>query len=325
MGICIINRLNSTLNLTSVSPINLTTGAQDTSISLANAYGDTKNPYGSKTKNYVLASPNGSNGVPNFRALVAADIPSIPKSKISDLPTIPTVTDTYSGTSSNAMSGKAVKQAIDALDVSSSGTGAGKTLSALSQTDDKISATYQNISITKSQVSDFAHAHGSIANAGSITTNATIANNDRLLISDADDSNLIKRTSIVFDGSTTNQFLSKKGTWVNPLGSQIMQIKQYTLTTTSLIANKVYIFKLPAISGYKAIGIVGYAAGGTESVTKDMYELRLSDDGTEIWYGTGYNKPSSPANNLQVSVLWVLSALAPNRSNGGTITNSGTK
>ena len=75
---------------------------------------------------------------------------------IKNKPTIPTVTDTYSGTSSNAMSGKAVKSAIDALDGTVSGSaGSGKTLTAFSQTDGKVSATFGNISITKSQISDF--------------------------------------------------------------------------------------------------------------------------------------------------------------------------
>ena len=75
---------------------------------------------------------------------------------IKNKPTIPTVSDTYSGTSSNAMSGKAVKSAIDALDGTITGTaGSGKTLTALSQTDGKVSATFGDISITKSQVSDF--------------------------------------------------------------------------------------------------------------------------------------------------------------------------
>lgn len=46
-------------------------------ISLATAYGDTVNPYGSKTANTVLAAPNGSAGTPSFRALVAADIPDL--------------------------------------------------------------------------------------------------------------------------------------------------------------------------------------------------------------------------------------------------------
>ena len=45
---------------------------------LANAYGDTKNPYGTKTANYVLAGPtSGSATEPAFRALVAADIPDL--------------------------------------------------------------------------------------------------------------------------------------------------------------------------------------------------------------------------------------------------------
>ena len=57
--------------------------AADRTISLADNYGDTKNPYASKTANYVLAAPNGSNGAPSFRALVAADIPSLNASKIT--------------------------------------------------------------------------------------------------------------------------------------------------------------------------------------------------------------------------------------------------
>ena len=41
----------------------------------------------SRTANTVLAAPNGSNGVATFRSLVAADIPTLTKSKISDFPT----------------------------------------------------------------------------------------------------------------------------------------------------------------------------------------------------------------------------------------------
>jgi hypothetical protein len=44
---------------------------------LASSYGDTQNPYASKTANYVLAAPSGSAGVPTFRAVVAADIPTL--------------------------------------------------------------------------------------------------------------------------------------------------------------------------------------------------------------------------------------------------------
>jgi microcystin-dependent protein len=44
---------------------------------LASGYGDTQNPYASKTANYFLSAPNGSAGVPTFRAIVAADIPTL--------------------------------------------------------------------------------------------------------------------------------------------------------------------------------------------------------------------------------------------------------
>lgn len=41
------------------------------------AHGDSKNPYASKTKNYVLAAPGNTNGVPSFRALTVDDISNI--------------------------------------------------------------------------------------------------------------------------------------------------------------------------------------------------------------------------------------------------------
>lgn len=66
------------------------------------------------------------------------------------------VTDTYSATGTSPVTGKAVASAINALDVTGTTSfGAGKTISSWSETDGKISITSQNISITKSQVSDF--------------------------------------------------------------------------------------------------------------------------------------------------------------------------
>jgi hypothetical protein len=52
-------------------------GGNTPTISLNSAYGDTLNPYGSKTANFFLAAPNGTAGVPSFRAVVAADIPTL--------------------------------------------------------------------------------------------------------------------------------------------------------------------------------------------------------------------------------------------------------
>ena len=63
-------------SVTGTSPV-VSSGGATPAISLASGYGDTQNPYASKTANYVLASPNGSSGAPTFRAIVAADIPTL--------------------------------------------------------------------------------------------------------------------------------------------------------------------------------------------------------------------------------------------------------
>ena len=63
---------------------------------------------------------------------------------------------TYDASTNKVATKSTVTNAINALDVSNiSGFGAGKTLASLTETDGKIAATFQDISITKSQVSDF--------------------------------------------------------------------------------------------------------------------------------------------------------------------------
>ena len=63
-------------SVTGTSPV-VSSGGKTPAISLASGYGDTLNPYASKTANFILAAPNGSAGVPTFRAVVAADIPTL--------------------------------------------------------------------------------------------------------------------------------------------------------------------------------------------------------------------------------------------------------
>ena len=70
------NPQGTVTSVTGTSPI-VSSGGATPAISLASGYGDTQNPYASKTANYVLASPNGSAGAPTFRAIVAADIPTL--------------------------------------------------------------------------------------------------------------------------------------------------------------------------------------------------------------------------------------------------------
>jgi hypothetical protein len=63
-------------SVSATTPV-VATGTTTPVISLASNYGDTLNPYASKTANNILAAPNGSSGVPTFRAIVSADIPTL--------------------------------------------------------------------------------------------------------------------------------------------------------------------------------------------------------------------------------------------------------
>lgn len=62
--------------VTGTSPV-ASSGGTTPAISLAANYGDTQNPYASKTAKFVLAAPNGAAGAPTFRAIVASDIPTL--------------------------------------------------------------------------------------------------------------------------------------------------------------------------------------------------------------------------------------------------------
>ena len=64
-------------SVTGTAPV-VSSGGTTPAISLAANYGDTQNPYASKTANTFLAAPNGAAGVPTFRAIVAADVPALP-------------------------------------------------------------------------------------------------------------------------------------------------------------------------------------------------------------------------------------------------------
>ena len=76
-------------SVTGTSPV-VSSGGNTPAISLATAYGDTLNPYASKTANYFLAAPNGSAGVPTFRAMVASDVPTLNQNTTGSAATLAT-------------------------------------------------------------------------------------------------------------------------------------------------------------------------------------------------------------------------------------------
>ena len=92
--------------LTISSPLTGTSfnGSTAVTIGLASGYGDTQNPYASKTANYFLAAPNGSAGVPTFRAIVAADIPTLNQNTTGTAANITATSNTTLTTLSNLVS-----------------------------------------------------------------------------------------------------------------------------------------------------------------------------------------------------------------------------
>ena len=73
-------------------------------VSLASGYGDTLNPYASKTASFVLSAPSGAAGVPTFRALVNGDIPSALTGKTYNGLTVTTSTGTLTVTNLKTLS-----------------------------------------------------------------------------------------------------------------------------------------------------------------------------------------------------------------------------
>lgn len=129
-----------------------------------------------KTRQPAKVSPAASGNTLSFIDTVSQD----ENGEITATKKTVTVDSTYSSAGTNPVNGKAVAAAIGTLDVNDiSGFGAGKTLATLTETDGKVAATFQDIEITKSQVSDFptemtpsSHTHGNITDDGKIGNTA---------------------------------------------------------------------------------------------------------------------------------------------------------
>lgn len=93
-------------------------------VSLASGYGDTQNPYTSKTANFFLAAPNGSAGAPTFRAVVAADIPTLNQSTTGNAATATTLQ------TSRNINGVAFNGSADITVTAAAGTLTGTTLAS---------------------------------------------------------------------------------------------------------------------------------------------------------------------------------------------------
>ena len=123
-------------SLTATTPV-VATGTTTPVISLASNYGDTLNPYASKTANNILAAPNGSSGVPTFRAIVGADIPTLNQNTTgtaSNVTGIVAVANGGTGTATPSLvagTGVTITGTFPNQTINSSGGGGGTQIGAL--------------------------------------------------------------------------------------------------------------------------------------------------------------------------------------------------
>lgn len=165
------------------------------------------------------------------------------------------------------------------------------------------------------------HAHGNITSGGDITATApTIANGDQIVINDSSASKITNGPT--FDGSTTNKYLSPKGTWESlPQGTAYTAGTGLSLSGTefnhsnSITATEtvgVYPIEIDAqghISYYgDAVNIDNFVknyygeniSGYIDTTTSDGYgiieyrDLSFNEDNTaQIQYGTTSHNTSS--------------------------------
>ena len=145
-------------SVTSTSPV-VSSGGNTPAISLASGYGDTQNPYASKTANFVLAAPNGTAGAPTFRAIVAADIPTLNQNTTGSAGSVANALTIGTGLTGTSYNGSAaVTVAIDSTVATLTGaqTLTNKTISGASNTLTNIgnsSLTNSSITINGSAIS----------------------------------------------------------------------------------------------------------------------------------------------------------------------------
>jgi hypothetical protein len=186
--------------------VTVTNGSSTPVISLSTAYGDSVNPYGTKTANYVLAAPNGSNGAPTFRALVAADVPTLNQNTTGSAATL---------TTSRNINGTAFNGSADITVTAAASTLTGTTLNA----------TVTGSSLTSVGTLASLDVTGAVIIGGNLTVNGTTTTINSTTIS-VDDKNIelgsvASPTDITADGAgiTVKGDTDKTWNWVNSTDS----------------------------------------------------------------------------------------------------------
>jgi hypothetical protein len=152
-------------------------GGSATTIEAIGGSGSFADLFTSRTQNTFLAAPNGSNGAATFRSMVAADVPSLLHTKISDFDTgvrtnrLDQMTAPTGSVSFNSQNITNVADPVNAQDAATKGF-VEATSQGLDVKDSCVAATTGNITISTA------------LNNGDTLDGVTLSTNDRVLVKD---------------------------------------------------------------------------------------------------------------------------------------------
>jgi len=152
-------------------------GGSATTIEAIGGSGSFADLFTSRTQNTFLAAPSGSNGAATFRAMVAADVPSLAHTKISDFDTgvqANRLDQMAAPTGSVSMNSQTITNLADPVNASDAASKSfvESTAQGLDVKDSCVAATTANITISTA------------LNNGDTLDGVTLSTNDRVLVKD---------------------------------------------------------------------------------------------------------------------------------------------
>lgn len=231
-------------------------------VSLSTAYGDTQNPYGSKTANTFLAAPNGSAAAPSFRTIVAADIPTLNQSTTGSAATL---------TTSRSLWGQSFNGSADVTGAMTGVTSiVGTTANTLAISQPSVSTgTANSITITGGQTtqSTSTPTAGSVSITGGAQTNASVLGTGGAVIITGGASGAAGTGGSVTinggaggSGANGNVNIGTSNTDVVTIGASTKTVALPGIATAGFV-------KVAATTGYLSSGTIAFSDLPTSSLT----------------------------------------------------------